>query len=174
MISTFSGLLLVSLLRANSTMDFQGPRAALLQGIGALAAGLGSFGFRASNNEFSGRKINQFRCSKLLYDGMVIGRFYVYETLIQHNFVVFQTTSRYVFKVHLIADVLSNRRRSPITVDIVPTHWKPGGRRVSNSRRRAGDLKRFVKYQVQRFGAYEVGFNDCRHFAQAVADFLAS
>jgi len=146
-------------------------REIFVQCIGALVACLNLFGIRASNNEFNGRTIDQYRCSALLQDEMVISQFYVYETLIRHNFVVFKTMSGQTFKVHLIADVYP-KGYSPIYVEIVPTEWRPSNRYVGTCAKLAWYLKRFVENQVQIFGAYEVGFHDCRHFARAVAGFL--
>jgi hypothetical protein len=143
-----------------------------VQFIGILAASFASIGINTSNNKFNGRKINQYRCSELLRDEMVIRRFYLYETLIHHNFVVFQTDSGHTFKVHLIAD-FDPGRYSPIYVEITRTYWKPAGKHVKKCNKKAWNLKRFVQYKIRKFGTYEVGLNDCRHFAQAVAAFLA-
>ncbi|UJR20021.1 hypothetical protein I4U23_023155 [Adineta vaga] len=159
----------------NRQIDFrywQQARDAFIQGIGLMAASLVLGGSHASNNEFNGRLIDQFRCSRLLMDGMTIRRFYVYETLIRHNFVVFQTDTGHTFKVHLIADI-DPGYYSPVYVDILSTYWKPGGRYVGCSNRSALELKWFVLLEVQRFGNYEVGINDCRHFARSIAAFLA-
>ncbi|CAF1084849.1 unnamed protein product [Adineta steineri] len=144
-----------------------------LECIGYLAATLALFGIRASNNEFNGRAIHRHRYTDLLQDDMIITRFYKYETLIKHNFVVFQTESGHIFKVHLIANV-EPKHYSPMYVKIVPSYWRPGRRRIRSSNKTGRDLKRFVNAEIRRFGNYEVGFNDCRHFANAVAAFLAS
>jgi len=154
-------------------MNFwQEPRESFVQFLGILSASLASINIHLSNNQFNGRGVKQYRCSKLLRDEMIIRRFYVYETLIQHNFVVFQTDSGHTFKVHLIADVYPGHY-SPIYVKIGPTKWKPGGSRVKSSNKKAWDLKQFVQSEIRKFGSYDVGFNDCRHFARAVAEFLA-
>ncbi|CAF1476395.1 unnamed protein product [Adineta ricciae] len=154
-------------------MYWQKVRDTFMQGIGVLAASLALAGLNASNNEFNGRLIDRYRCSKLFTDYMFVRRFYIHETLIRHNFVVFQTDTRHTFKVHLIADIYSGRRYSPVYVDIVPTYWKPTGRRVRRCNKNARGLKNFVKREVQKFGDYEVGINDCRHFARAVAAYLS-
>lgn len=146
---------------------------AFMQWIGVLATSLGSVGINASNNQFNGRKVRSYYCSPLLEDGMVIHQFYLYETLIRHNFVVFQTESGHTFKVHLIADVHPGPY-SPIYVEIGQTYWKPADRSVWKCKKKAWKLKRFVQRELQKFGPYEVGLNDCRHFARAVAAFLTS
>ena len=151
-----------------------GFREALTNWIGVLAASMNLLGLNLSNNQFNSRPIDRYRVSKLLRDEMVIRRFYVYETLTAHNFVVFQTDSGHIFKVHLIADVYPIVDNPPIYVEISRTQWKPDKRHVWTSNKRAGDLKRFVQREVHKFGVYDVGFNDCRHFARAVAKFLAS
>ncbi len=148
------------------------PRETLIELIGILAASMALIGINASNNEFNGRTINKYRCSKFLHDEMVICRFYLYETLIRHSFVVFQTTSGHTFKVHLIANVRP-KHYSPIYVEIGPTYWRPTGKRVETCYKKAQDLKLFVRYKIRKFGTYDVGLNDCRHFARAVAAFLA-
>ncbi|CAF1053468.1 unnamed protein product [Adineta ricciae] len=150
----------------------QQSRDAFMQGIGLLAASLNLIGVNASNNQFNYRKIEQYRCSPYLHDEMIIRRFYVYETLIRHNFVVFQTDSGQTFKVHLIADIVPNDY-SPVYIEIDRTYWKPDRRHVRTSNTRAGDLKLFVLHEIQKFGNYTVGLNDCRHFARAVAAFLS-
>jgi hypothetical protein len=152
--------------------SYRGPRESLVQFIGILAASVASIGIHLSNNQFNGRMINKYACSELLKDEMVIRRFYLYETLFHHNFVVFQTDSGHTFKVHLIADV-DPGRYSPIHVKIGPTYWRPAGKHVKMCNKNARDLKRFVIYEIRKFGTYDVGFNDCRHFARAVAAFLA-
>ncbi|CAF4938296.1 unnamed protein product, partial [Rotaria sp. Silwood2] len=83
--------------------------------------------------------------------------------------------SRHTFKVHLIADINPAKPEDyrPIQVEIGPTYWKPTGERIGRCNKKAWDLKRFVKHEVQKFGPYEVGIHDCRHFARAVAAFLA-
>jgi len=144
-----------------------------VQFIGVFAAILASIGIDTCNNQFNGRLIDQYGRTKLLKDGMVIRRFYLYESLIHHNFVVFQTDLGQTFKVHLIADVYPGFY-SPIYVEIGPTYWKPGRKHVEECNKYVRDLKRFVKHEIRNFGTYEVGFNDCRHFARAVAAFLAS
>ncbi|UJR20023.1 hypothetical protein I4U23_023157 [Adineta vaga] len=154
-------------------MDFfRKPRETLMQGIGILAATLSLSGMRVSNNEFNDRFIKQYRCSQQFKDEMTIRRFYVYETLIRHNFVVFQTDTGHTFKVHLIADV-DPGHHTPVFVEIAPTYWRPDGRYVKKCNKKPRDLKNFVKYEVKKFGTYEVGINDCRHFARAVARFLS-
>lgn len=149
------------------------PREAFIQHIGIFVASLTSSGINASNNEFNGRRIDQYRCSKFLKDEMIIHRFYLYETLIHHNFVVFQTDSGHTFKVHLIADSEPGYY-IPIYVVIGPTYWKPTDKYVRRCNKKARDLKRFVKHEGQIFGTYEVGLHDCRHFARVVAAFLTS
>ena len=151
--------------------SWPGPRETLTEWIGVLSASMGALGIDTFNNQFNGRMIDQYRCSKLLEDEMVIRRFYLYETLIHHNFVVFQTESGHTFKVHLIADIYPGDY-SPIYVEIGPTYWKPTSKYVRRCNKKARDLKRFVQYKIEKFGTYEVGFNDCRHFARAVAAFL--
>ena len=151
---------------------WQQARDVFMQGIGLFAASLVLGGSHASNNEFNGRLIDQYRCSRLLLDGMTIQRFYVYETLIRHNFVVFQTDTGHTFKVHLIADIEPGRY-APVYVDIIPTYWKPENRYVGRSNKSALELKWFIRQEVYKFGGYEVGINDCRHFARAVASFLS-
>lgn len=143
------------------------------QFIGLLAATFDFSGIDASNNRFNDRKINRYYYTNLLMDNMIIKRFYVYETLIRHSFVVFQTNTGHTFKIHLIADVFPGKCQ-PIQVLIVPTYWKPKGKRIRRSNKTGCQLKHFVTYAVKKFGRYEVGFNDCRHFARAVAAFLAS
>jgi hypothetical protein len=151
---------------------YRGRREILTQWIGVLATSVASIGSRASNNAFNGRPISQYRCSKLLNDEMIIRRFYTYETLIHHNFVVFQTELGHTFKVHLMTDP-NQGDRSLVYVEIGPTRWGPTSRYVGRCNKKARDLKRFVKHEVRKFGTYEVGFNDCRHFARKLAAFLA-
>jgi hypothetical protein len=148
-------------------------RELLVQFIGVFAAVLALIGIDTCNNQFNGQMINQYGRSKLLKNGMVIRRFYLYETLIHHNFVVFQTDLGQTFKVHLIADV-DPAVYPPIHVEIGPTYWKPTREHVEECNKDVRDLKRFVKHEIRNFGIYEVGFNDCRHFARAVAAFLAN
>lgn len=163
-------MILVDGLRAR----WPGPREALIQWIGVWTATLDALGIHVSNNGFNGGTIEQYRCSPLLTDEMIICRLYVYETLTRHNFVVFQTTSGHTFKVHLTAGLFPDRSLSPISVEIGPTYWKPVRRSVKTCYKEAWALKYFVRNRVQKFGSYDVGFNDCRHFARAVAAFLAS
>ncbi|CAF1486651.1 unnamed protein product [Adineta steineri] len=151
----------------------QQSRDVFMQGVGLVAGSLNLIGINASNNQFNYRKIEQYRCSIFLHDEMVIRQFYVYETLIRHNFVVFQTDTGHTFKVHLIADVVPGEQ-SPIYIEIESTYWKPDGRYVEITNRKASDLKSFVLQHIQTFGNYEVGLNDCRHFARAVAGFLSN
>ncbi|UJR18488.1 hypothetical protein I4U23_005394 [Adineta vaga] len=152
---------------------FYQPRDVFMQGIGFLAASMNLIGIKASNNQFNYRRIEQYRCSEYLHDEMIIRRFYVYETLIRHNFVVFQTDSGHTFKVHLIADIVPGDY-SPVYIEIERTYWKPDGRYVGISNKKAEALKYFVFQEIEKFGDYEVGLNDCRHFARAVATFLSS
>lgn len=152
----------------------RGIRDTFMQWVGAAAASLALLGVNTSNNRFNGRRVRRYYCSELLHDEMIIRRFYVYETLIRHNFVVFQTDTKHTFKVHLIADVYPRSSYSPIYVEISPTYWRPEERDVWTSKKKAKKLKRFVQRELQKFGPYEVGINDCRHFARTVADFLAS
>ena len=155
-------------------MDFvRALRETLVNCLGVFASSLASSGITISNNQFNGRPINQYRCSMLLRDEMVIRRFYVYETFVRHNFVVFQTMSGQTFKVHLIADIMPGKY-SPIYVEIGPAEWRPTDKYIGTCYKSAWYLKRFVEHQVQHFGTYEVGFNDCRHFALAIAAFLDS
>ncbi|CAF1049538.1 unnamed protein product [Adineta steineri] len=152
---------------------YQVLREILVQCIGALVSILALFGLKASNSEFNGRAINQYRRSVLFQNDMIIHRFYVYETLIHHNFVVLQTGSGHTFTVHLIADVYPGEF-SPITVEIGPAEWRPISESVKKCYKTALELQFFVMNEIQIFGVYEVGFNDCRHFARAVAAFLVS
>jgi hypothetical protein len=154
-------------------VTYQVLREALIQWIGVLGACTASIGIRVSNNQMHGQTINKYRCFKFFKDEMVISRFYLYETLIHHNFVVFRTECGHTFRVHLVADVHSGQDSS-ISIEISPTEWRPIGKYVGTCNKRALDLKRFVKYEIRKFGTYELGFNDCRHFARAVAAFLAS
>ena len=159
---------------SGSMVRWPGPREALIHWIGVLTASLDVLGIHASNNGFNGRAIDRYRCSTLLKDEMIICRFYVYETLTHHNFVVFQTTSGHTFKVHLTADLFPDHSLSPISVEIDRTYWKPVRRSVKKCHKESWALKHFVKNKIQKFGSYEVGFNDCRHFARAVSVFLAN
>ncbi|UJR18145.1 hypothetical protein I4U23_005045 [Adineta vaga] len=149
----------------------QQSRDAFMQGIGLLAASFNLIGVNASNNQMNYRPIEQYYCSEYLHDQMVIRQFYVYETLIHHSFVVFQTETGQTFKVHLVADRIPEEY-SPIYIEIKPTYWKPDGRHTRPSNRKAIDLKSFILQETQNFGNYEVGINDCRHFARSVAAFL--
>ncbi|CAF1319336.1 unnamed protein product [Adineta ricciae] len=149
----------------------QQTRDLFMGGVGLLAASFNLVGVNASNNQMNYRPVERFYYSEYLHDGMIIRQFYVYETLTHHSFVVFQTETGQTFKVHLVADLLPEGY-SPIYVEIKPTYWKPDGRRVGGSNRKAIDLKYFISTEIRKFGEYEVGLNDCRHFARSIAAFL--
>jgi hypothetical protein len=151
----------------------KGPRDRIIHGLGLIVAGFASVGIDMGNNRFNGRMIDEYRCTKLLNDNMVIQRFYSHESLIRHNFIVFQTDCGHTFKVHLIAAVTPTDYQ-PISVVIARTYWRPTAKSTGTCNKTAWDLKRVVKRQVEQFGTFEVGYNDCRHFARNVAAFLAS
>ncbi|CAF1393888.1 unnamed protein product [Rotaria magnacalcarata] len=149
------------------------PRDRIIHGLGLLVAGFASIGMDIGNNRFNGRMIDEYHCTKFLNDNMVIRRFYLHESLIRHNFLVFQTDSGHTFRVHLIAAVTPTDYQ-PISVVIARTYWKPTTKSIGMCDKTARDLKRAVQHQVEQFGTFEVGYNDCRHFARNVAAFLAS
>jgi hypothetical protein len=147
-------------------------REIIMQGTGASGIGAAYLGLPFVSARENGKLITEFRCTHFLKNDMVVRRFYHHNPLLNHTFIVFQTNSRHVFMVHLIAN-LHNRCDTALFVEIQTTTWRPKADTVHPTNVKVRFLKSYLKRMIREFGRYQVGLRDCRHFSRDVAKFLA-